>query len=168
MVSLPQSATTAILTNLLVRCASRFSFLEFATALEAEYPKVLAKRMAACLRRQAERQQLQLGPRLSSAQKARHAWGVQTVKGQSLIPEFKDFCHVDAAQNKPGYRLLATPLQGAQHTELPSEDEKQHESEQKRVRKTFKYGIQWKPEEFLSRRNLSCIQRIPKKLCHKC
>ena len=81
-----QSATTAILTNLLVRCASRFSFLEFATALEAEYPKVLAKRMAACLRRQAERQQLQLGPRLSSAQKARHAWGVQTVKAQPLIP----------------------------------------------------------------------------------
>ena len=86
MVSLLQSATTAILTNLLVRCASRFSFLEFATALEAEYPKVLAKRMAACLRRQAERQQLQLGPRLSSAQKARHAWGVQTVKAQPLIP----------------------------------------------------------------------------------
>ena len=137
--------------------------LEFATAQEAEYPKVLVRRMAACLRRQAENQQLQLGPHLSSAQKARHAWGVQTVKGKPLIPEFKDFCHLDAEQHKPGFRLLATPLQGAQQTELPSEDEGLQENSQKRSRKTFKYGVQWKPEEFLEHAKAVLHPKDPQK-----
>ena len=58
----------------------RGSGLEFATALEAEYPRVLSTRMAACLKRQAEQRHLRLGPHLSSAQTARHAWGSKPPK----------------------------------------------------------------------------------------
>ena len=126
----------------------RGSGLEFATALEAEYPRVLSTRMAACLKRQAEQRHLRLGPHLSSAQRARHAWGFQTAKAKPLIPEFKGFHYSAVEDSQEGYKLLATPPTGAQHTELLSENEGRLESEHKRVRKTFKYGIQWKPEEF--------------------
>ena len=83
--------------------------------------------------------------------------------GKPLIPEFKEFCHLDAEQSKPGYRLLATPLQGAQQTELPSEDEGLHENRQKRPRKTFKYGVQWKPEEFLEHAKAVLHPKDPQK-----
>ena len=119
----------------------RGSGLEFATAFEAEYPRVLATRVAAYLRRQAEAEHLQLGPNLSPA-KSSTCLGSADGKAKPLIPEFKAFHHADVEESKPGYRLLATPSQGARHTELPSEDQGQHETEQKRLRKTFKYGIQ--------------------------
>ena len=141
----------------------RGSGLEFATALEAEYPRVLSTRMAACLKRQAEQRHLRLGPHLSSAQKARHAWGVQTSKAKPLIPEFKGFHHSAVEDPQEGYKLLATPPTGAQSTELLSENEGQLESEHKRVRKTFKYGIQWKPEEFFEEAKAVLHPKDPQK-----
>lgn len=130
--------------------------LEFATAMEAEYPKTLCTRMANCLRELALQYNVQLGPQLSSTQRAKHAWGVQTIKAKPLIPEFKDFHHSPHEDDQPGFRLLATPSPGVQNTELLSETE-QHELDErgediqkpKRVRKMYKYGIQWRPEEFL-------------------
>ena len=81
-------------------------------------------------------------------------------------PSFRsaqDFRHADGEQTQPNYRLRATPPQGAQHTELPSEDERQHESEQKWVRKTFKYGMQWKPEEFFEQAKSVLHPKDPQK-----
>ena len=127
------------------------SKLEFATALEADYPRLLCTRMAACLRRVAEQRNLLLGPNLSSSQAARQAWGVQVAKSKPLIPEFKEFYHSECELSQPGYKLLATPPPGANRTELPiSEDnEMDQTARHKRIRRTFKYGVQWKPEEFL-------------------
>jgi hypothetical protein len=42
-------------------------------------------------------------------------------------------------------------------------DEKQHGSELKRVRKTFKYGIQWKPEEFFEQAKSVLHAKDPQK-----
>ena len=70
---------------------------------------------------------------------------------------------MQTVKSKPGYRLLATPLQGAQQTELPSEDEGLHENRQKRPRKTFKYDVQWKPEEFLEHAKAVLHPKDPQK-----
>ena len=127
------------------------SKLEFATALEAEYPRLLCTRMAACLRRVAEQRNLLLGPNLSSSQTARQAWGVQVAKSKPLIPEFKEFYHSDCELSQPGYKLLATPPPGANQTELPTSEDNDvgQTASHKRIRRTFKYGVQWKPDEFL-------------------
>lgn len=99
----------------------------------------------------------------SSAQQARHAWGKQTVKAKPLVPEFKAFEHSQVELSQPGLRLLATPPTGAQHTELPNDSEEQQEHEQKRVRKILKYGIQWRPEEFLEEAKLLLHLKDPQK-----
>ena len=129
------------------------SKLEFATALEAEYPRLLCTRMAACLKNIAESRHLRLGQNLSSSQAARQAWGVQVAESKPLIPEFKDFYYSDSQFSQAGYKLLATPHPGANQTELPTTSElaPAEQSEQtKRPRRTFKYGVQWKPEEFFA------------------
>ena len=76
------------------------------------------------------------------------------MKGQPLIPEFKDL---------PTWIYFWQLHYRGHNTELPSEDEKQHESEQKRVRKTFKYGIQWKPEEFFEQAKAVLHPKDPQK-----
>ena len=129
------------------------SKLEFATALEAEYPRLLCTRMAACLKNIAESRHLRLGQNLSSSQAARQAWGVQVARSKPLIPEFKDFYYSDSQFSQAGYKLLATPHPGANQTGLPTTSElaPAEQSEQtKRPRRTFKYGVQWKPEEFFA------------------
>lgn len=131
----------------------RGSRLEFATALEAEYPMALCTRMAECLQRQAELRSLTLGASLSSTQRAKHAWGVQTAKAKPLISEFKDFQYSSMPLRDSGLRLLATPSTGAQQTELHTEElgddgDQPQQPDNKRLRTTFKYGVQWKPEEF--------------------
>ena len=127
----------------------RGSKLEFATALEAEYPKLLCTRMAECLTKQAQLRQVHVERSLSSSQRARQAWGNQISRSKPLIPEFKSFVHSETESQQSGWRLLATPLPGAQQTELQQHEEHLGEPEKKRVRKTFKYGVQWEPEEFL-------------------
>ena len=126
------------------------SKLEFATALEADYPRLLCTRMAFCLRRAAQARNLLLGPNLSSSQTARQAWGIQVSKSKPLIPDFKSFHYSDSELSQPGFKLLATPPSGANQTELPTatDDEAKRGSQNKRIRRTFKYGVQWKPEEF--------------------
>ena len=146
----------------------RGSGLEFATAQEAECPKVLANRMAACLRRQAERQQLQLGPRLSSAQKARHAWGVQTVKGQPSFRSSKTF--VMLMQHKTNLDIDFWQLHYRGHnTQSCLQRMRNNTKANKRgSERPSSMASSGNLRSSLSRRNLSCTQRIPKKLCHKC
>ena len=70
--------------------------------------------------------------------------------GKPLIPEFKEFYHSDCELSQPGYKLLATPPPGANQTELHNSVENDVQAaSHKRIRRTFKYGVQWKPEEFL-------------------
>ena len=127
--------------------ASRGPHLEFATALEAEYPRLLCQRMAQCLVRAAQAAQVTLGPSLKSSQLARHAWGSQTTRSKPLFCQFKEFVHLDQSTHQPSHVLLASPLPGDQNTESLQEHEE--EPNPKRVRKMFKYGVQWEPAEFL-------------------
>eukprot|EP00435_Cladocopium_sp_Y103_P035275 s4658_g9.t1 len=98
-------------------------------------------RMAQCLQRQAETRQLQLGQNLSSAQRARQAWGVQTAKAKPLVPEFKSFHHSDVEDPQPGLRLVATPSPGAQQTELPSQDSSTSKNLQKALPLVLKEAV---------------------------
>ena len=142
------------------------SKLEFATALEAEYPRLLCTRMAACLKNVADSRQLRLGPNLSSSQAARQAWGVQVAKSKPLIPEFKDFNYSDSQFSQAGYKLLATPHPGANQTELPTTSElasTEQSDQTKRPRRTFKYGVQWKPEEFFAKAKSVLHPKDPQK-----
>ena len=127
--------------------ASRGPHLEFATALEAEYPRLLCQRMAQCLVRAAQAAQVTLGPSLKSSQLARHAWGSQTTRSKPLFCQFKEFVHLDQNTHQPSHVLLASPLPGDQNTESLQEHEE--EPNPKRVRKMFKFGVQWEPAEFL-------------------
>eukprot|EP00435_Cladocopium_sp_Y103_P043204 s207_g12.t1 len=129
--------------------------LSFATALEAESPKELCTRMAQCLLRQAEAKHIQVGSSLSSAQTSRQAWGVQTSKSKPLVPEFKSFHHPETELSTPGLRLLATPLPGVLQTEL--------QQDPKRVRRTYKYGVQWEPQEFLQEAKAIVHPKDPQK-----
>ena len=106
--------------------------------------------MASCLRRVAESRNLLLGPNLSSSQTARQAWGVQVAKSKPLIPEFKEFYYSDCELSQPGYKLLAAPPPGANQTELPTsvDSDADQTIRHKRIRRIFKYGVQWKPDEF--------------------
>ena len=63
-----------------------------------------------------------------------------------MIPEFKGFHYGDSELSQPGFKLLATPPSGANQTELPTatDDEAKRGSQNKRIRRTFKY----EPEEF--------------------
>ena len=141
--------------------------LEFATALEAEYPRLLCTRMAACLRSVATSHNLILGPNLSSSQTARQAWGVQVTKSKPLIPEFKEFHYSASELSQPGYKLLATPPPGANQTELPMTthggDSEQSNNQTKGMRRTFKYGVQWKPEEFFCKAKSVSHPKDPQK-----
>jgi len=122
--------------------------LEFATALEAEYPQLLCQRMAQCLVYAAQAANVELGPALTSAQHARHAWGAQTSRSKPLFCQFKSFAHLETATDSPSHVLLASPLTGAQSTELLQEGGDEPSANPKRVRRMFKYGVQWDPKEF--------------------
>ena len=130
---------------------SRGQHLEFATALEAEYPRLLCQRMAQCLVHAAEDAQVKLEAQITSAQHARHAWGTQTSRSKPLFCQFKKFVHLEEAISSPNHVLLASPLTGGQQTEMQQEVDQpdRPDANPKRARKRFKYGVQWDPAEFL-------------------
>ena len=128
--------------------AARGRQLEFATALEAEYPRLLCQRMAHSMVQAAQDAMIALGPALTSAQQARHAWGTQTSRSKPLFCQFKQFVHLEKAVNEPSHVLLASPTTGVQSTEMQPEVDDQNVNP-KRARKMFKYGVQWEPNEFL-------------------
>ena len=117
--------------------------LTFATADEAAYPLLLSSRMANLLRHQADKLNVEMTAVVSSTKQSKHALGRQTSSAPPLIPEFSHFHHADAPCNIDGYRLLASPLPGDTNTDLPSSP--------KRTRKTYKYGVQWEPKDFLEK-----------------
>ena len=59
------------------------------------------------------------------------------------MPEFSHFHYSEQQCNIDGYRLLASPLPDDTTTDAPKES--------KRIRKTFKYGVQWEPQDFLEK-----------------
>ena len=68
---------------------------------------------------------------------------------KTVVCQFKQFVHLENASNEANHVLLASPLPGDQSTELLQEHEVKPSSETKRVRRMFKYGVQWEPHEFL-------------------
>lgn len=115
------------------------SGLRFATADEAQYPQLLCSRMAQCLTASATTLGHNVVQQPSTSQQTRHSLGNQTVKAKPLICEFERFVHSDVPLTTEGHKLLASPLPGGSNAEMP---------QNKRLRMTFKYGVQWKPEDF--------------------
>ena len=122
--------------------------INFPTAAEAEYPKLLCDRMAQCVLSQAADMGVNphFSPRLKDLLKM--TMGTQSTKHPPLVPEYKMFVHTACAENNPAYKLLAAPFPtGAEDTEQPEPQEKPC----KRSRTTYKYGVWHSPEEFLQR-----------------
>ena len=118
----------------------------YPTATEAEYPALLAKRMAACVTEAVLPLGLepQVHPRLKDL--LTYSLGAQTIRHPPLVPEYKGFAYLDQPVDLPSYKLLASPITGANTGTLD-----QHETPRKksRVRHTYKYGILRDPAEFL-------------------
>ena len=115
------------------------------TATEAEYPALLSQRMAACVGEAVHRLGLtpQVHPRLKDF--LTYSLGAQTIRHPPLVPDYKDFAYLDQPVDLPSYKLLASPVQGANTDTL----EKETPQKKSRVRHTYKYGILRKPAEFL-------------------
>ena len=124
--------------------------LSFATADEAAYPNLLCSRMAECLRKQAERLHVDMTKQVSFTKQSKHALGHQTTSAKPLIPEFSQFHHCDKPCNMEGYRLLASPPTG-ENTDLQDFSQTVSQSSSKRTRRTYKYGVQWEPNDFLEK-----------------
>ena len=113
--------------------------LEFPTALEAEYPKLLCDRMAECVVEQLR----QLGrtwtidPSIQTLLKRQV--GIQTVKTPQLLAEFSHFSHLEEPYNDDSHKLIAAPITTGDETEQQT----------KRRRTTYKYGVLRSPETFL-------------------
>jgi hypothetical protein len=126
----------------------------FPTAAEAEYPGILCKRMAACVLEAAALQGVKPSPSRRLKDLLRLGLGQQSIKHHPMVPEYKEFLHLEAVSTNPAHKLLAAP---PQHGELNTEQ--QHFDEQcvpeegptKRSRTTFKYGVWHEPEEFLQK-----------------
>ena len=120
--------------------------------LDVDYPSLLqmrrpiqhfCSRMTSLLKTQAEQRHIALGKDISATRQSKHALGVQTVSAKPLVPEFSTFYHSDTICNIDGYKLLASPLPGDTKTDSPTGP--------KRIRKTYKYGVQWEPVDFLEK-----------------
>ena len=123
--------------------------LAFATADEAAYRTLLCSRMASMLQVHAEALDITLQKDVSFSRKSKHAIGLQTISAPPLVPEFSHFHHSEQQCNIDGYRLLASPFPGDATTDLPANADMTQDT--KRMRKTFKYGVQWEPAEFLDK-----------------
>ena len=126
----------------------------FPTAAEAEYPGILCKRMAACVLEAAALQGVKPSPSRRLKDLLRLGLGQQSIKHQPLVPEYKEFLHLDAVSMNPAHKLLSAPLQhGELNTEQQYFDEQYvpEEGPTKRSRTTFKYGVWHEPEEFLQK-----------------
>ena len=131
------------------------SGLRFATADEAQYPQLLCSRMAQCLTASATTLGHNVVQQPSTSQQTRHSLGNQTVKAKPLICEFERFVHSDVPLTTEGHKLLASPLPGGSNAEMP---------QNKRLRMTFKYGVQWKPEDFLEHAKQVSHPRSPQQM----
>lgn len=118
----------------------------YPTAAEAEYPRLLAQRMAACLLQTVH--SLGLTPHIHQRLKdlLTYNLGAQKLRHPPLITEYRDYAYLDQPVDLDSYKLLASPIQGANtETSEPCMDTKRF-----RIRHTYKYGILRDPLEFLS------------------
>ena len=116
--------------------------LQFDTALEAEYPKLLCDRMADLL---ALRIGLPMPPAtLSQTRASRHTLGQHVKQAPPLVPEFATIRETDSPPHHPSHRLLTSHVQGEQ-----AEMDRAAESKNKKAKKTFRIGIQQEPDQFL-------------------
>ena len=110
--------------------------------------------MAQCLVACAAHHGLKLVALPTAAQRTRHALGNQTIKAKPLVPEFQRFVHSDVELSQPGHKMLASPLPGGSDTETPAS---------KRVRRTYKYGVQWELMNFFNKPSKFHILEHPSK-----
>lgn len=120
----------------------------FPTAMEAEYPALLCKRMATCVLDAATSHGVSptLQPRLKELLQL--GLGTQTVRHQPLVAEYLEVQQLDSPCDLEAYKLLSAPSnQGHQTPEQPAE------SPQKRPKTltTYKYGVWHTPEQFLEK-----------------
>lgn len=137
----------------------------YPTALEAEYPALLCTRMAQCVLDWAAKLHVvpQQCPKLKDL--LRLGLGQQSIRHPPLIPEFREFLHLDTPTNNPAYKLLVAPPTSGDNSEQPLQDRMDDEQqlehagnsdnsiapENKRVRRTYKYGVRHLPLEFMNR-----------------
>lgn len=108
----------------------------FPTAMEAEYPALLCKRMAECVALQPRlKELLQLG------------LGHQTVRHEPLFQEYDEVLHLDEPCNNDAYKLLAPATQGHKTPEQPVEIPQKRQ----RMATGYKYGVWHTPEQFLAK-----------------
>lgn len=124
------------------------------TALEAEYPAVLCKRMAECVAQAAH--DLGLIPVAHPRLKDLLTYNLvsQTIRHPPLIPEYREYAHLPQPIDQPSCKLLASPMQGAAtETHVETDGAKQKHA---RVRTTYN-GILRDPAEFLEQNLLSIV-----------
>ena len=112
--------------------------LKYPTAEEAEYPRLMCKRLASCVAEQATQRGLTLEVTPKLKRFLQLSINQQTRHHAPLMPEFKQFVHLDQPSNEPYLKLLVTPPTQGPNTESP-----------KRSRTTYKYGVWRNPSEFL-------------------
>jgi len=120
------------------------SGLKYDTASEAEYPQLLCTRMADLLATQVNLPADACF--LSQSKQARHVLGQHVKQPPPLVPEFSRIIEVDAQPTQPGYKLLTSQIQG-ESPEMGYTDTSK-EAGSKRVKKSFRVGVQKSPQEF--------------------
>ena len=130
----------------------------FPTAMEAEYPSLLCTRMAECARLRAE--QLSVVPSIQPRPKEllNLGLGQQTLRHEPLIPEYSIIEWLDKPSPLESHKLLAAPLshggsntEQQEGTEGTETGEDMQESNRKRHKGAFKYGVCHTPEQFLAK-----------------
>ena len=119
--------------------------LRFDTALEAEYPSLLAKRMADLL---ADHINLPMSQQLNPNQAARRGMGNFVKKAPPLVPEFSQIYKDYEVPSDEGYKCIVSQLEGAT-SETEYDEEPAGKEMAKKAKKLHKIGVQWTPRDFL-------------------
>ena len=124
--------------------------LHYDTAAEAEYPALLCKRMADLL---AQAVNLPLPPSQTTASRtSRRILGHHTKMAPPSVPEFSTILEMDKEPTQDNHRCLTSQLRG-QNTEMCGQQNTemcgQPEQPDKKLKKTFRVGVQQEPQEFL-------------------
>ena len=141
-------STPEVYATLEARCANDHEHLPFGvalvqgrwhfdTSLEAAYPRLLAQRVAACLKAFLLKQGVQLTPQPKLHDLSTAAEGLQSKRHAALIPEYHHFCTLLESDKPPPNSKLTAPHQGG----VSEEPKKGH----------VKYGIFHSPEQFLEK-----------------
>ena len=119
--------------------------LQFDTALEAEYPSLLCRRMADLL---ADYVKLPLYPQLNPNQAARRGMGIFVKKAPPLVPEFSHIYQSYEVPSDAGCKCIVSHLEGAK-SETEYDEKPEDGVPNKKAKKLHKVGVQWSPRDFL-------------------